>query len=709
MAMLNFDMDLQKQDNFSKAFTARQGDAGEQFSVTLFDNQVPYVPASGDVVSLRVVTPSGKFASVVGTMSDNKATFTLNSQITSEAGYYQRAYVAVSNGTKLRTTQDLIFFSLGTSDINKGQADYYVAELDKLLQQLNEEFDEWLAEREQDYSNLLARIVALTNRVTGLEQRIDEQTEIFNNADVYNKAEIEDKLEPFALRTDIAELSAQLAQTASKTQWVNPIAFGAKGDGVTDDTVALQNACDYAYQHNLAFIVPSREYNFLISQPIYLDRYTIYDFNWSTITKTTNNVGSGATSTKGNITSKSTKVDAFFIGREPADFALTFMELKRVNFKRTAPNRVKYGLYVDLVQQCKISDLFSYQDTEGKKGATDYLCYGSMWCMMDEFRNISQYWGIKTLVLTGATIPGSTSLNIENIVGGDQEGCLDLKGAPYCTITNPMIDRCNGVAFQFSSCPEVTITSPSVENLRRTGRYLVLSASGIVITTPRLIYLQGASSERALITVDNNSRLTVLGGNFPAYENQVSSAFDLNFIITNSVVHLVHTILPTNGNDYIGLAQGASITYVNRDGTTYRDADGRGSKANGLRTLYRPEPPTAGTYKKGEKILNTYTTNQEVEYWVCVEAGSPGIWEARKAHKLEVTRSAVWTGDGVTKTFSATHGLGYIPTYFTVTPENSTSGVAEISHVTVTATQINVSFKTAIPSAEVAIVKWLVR
>lgn len=167
-------MDLQKQDNFSKAFTARQGDAGEQFSVTLFDNQVPYVPASGDVVSLRVVTPSGKFASVAGTMSGNKATFTLNGQVTSEAGYYQRAYVAVSNGTKLRTTQDLIFFSLGNSDINKGQADYYVAELDKLLQQLNEEFDEWLAEREQDYSDLLARIVALTNRVTGLEQDVQD-------------------------------------------------------------------------------------------------------------------------------------------------------------------------------------------------------------------------------------------------------------------------------------------------------------------------------------------------------------------------------------------------------------------------------------------------------------------------------------------------------------------------------------------------------
>lgn len=191
--MLNFNLDLQKQDNFSKAFTARMGDVGEQFSVTLFDNQTPYTPVNGDLVSFRVVTPSGKFASVAGTMSGNKATFTLNGQITSEAGYYQRAYVAVSNGSKLRTTQDLIFFSLGNSDINRGQADYYVAELDKLLQQLNEEFDQWLKDREKDYSDLLARIVALNNRITGLETKLDDiiaqlQANMINTTNVFDSS-----------------------------------------------------------------------------------------------------------------------------------------------------------------------------------------------------------------------------------------------------------------------------------------------------------------------------------------------------------------------------------------------------------------------------------------------------------------------------------------------------------------------------------------
>lgn len=60
-----------------------------------------------------------------------------------------------------------------------------------------------------------------TAKMQELEQRIDEQTEIFNKADVYNKAEIEDKLEPFVLQTDIAEVSAQLAQTN------NDISFSA--------------------------------------------------------------------------------------------------------------------------------------------------------------------------------------------------------------------------------------------------------------------------------------------------------------------------------------------------------------------------------------------------------------------------------------------------------------------------------------------------
>ncbi|MDT2670003.1 glycerophosphodiester phosphodiesterase family protein [Enterococcus dongliensis] len=54
-----------------------------------------------------------------------------------------------------------------------------------------------------------------TAKMQELEQRIDEQTKIFNNADVYNKTEIEEKLEPFAHRTDIDTLETSLAAVLS--------------------------------------------------------------------------------------------------------------------------------------------------------------------------------------------------------------------------------------------------------------------------------------------------------------------------------------------------------------------------------------------------------------------------------------------------------------------------------------------------------------
>ncbi|MDT2367154.1 family 20 glycosylhydrolase [Enterococcus faecium] len=89
-----------------------------------------------------------------------------------------------------------------------------VSDIDTNLTEFTEDF--WQGWSEFEASS--------TAKMKELEQRIDEQTEIFNNADVYNKAEIEDKLEPFALRTDIDTLkinkadktfvTAQLAQKA---------------------------------------------------------------------------------------------------------------------------------------------------------------------------------------------------------------------------------------------------------------------------------------------------------------------------------------------------------------------------------------------------------------------------------------------------------------------------------------------------------------
>lgn len=167
-------LDLQKKDGFNKAITARRGESGWQFGVRLFDGGLQYATTSGDKFAFKVTTPSGNYARVDCTYANGMVTVPLNSQITSEAGYYRKAYIEITNGSKIRTTQDIIFFSLGNSDISAGQAHYYVSELDKLLKQLNEEFDEWLKEREQDYADLLNRVNQLANRITGLDTKLDD-------------------------------------------------------------------------------------------------------------------------------------------------------------------------------------------------------------------------------------------------------------------------------------------------------------------------------------------------------------------------------------------------------------------------------------------------------------------------------------------------------------------------------------------------------
>lgn len=89
--------------------------------------------------------------------------------------------------------------------------EYYFKDFQQLLDGVKQEATDAVNE-------VLAKVDSSTAKMQELEQRIDEQTEIFNNADVYNKAEIEDKLEPFALRTDIDTLEIKKADKTALAQ-----------------------------------------------------------------------------------------------------------------------------------------------------------------------------------------------------------------------------------------------------------------------------------------------------------------------------------------------------------------------------------------------------------------------------------------------------------------------------------------------------------
>ncbi|NTL92345.1 hypothetical protein HQ681_10340 [Enterococcus faecium] len=95
----------------------------------------------------------------------------------SEAGYYKHCYVEYRKGNQILTTQDIIFFSLGVSDISQGQADEYVSQLEELIQKYNETFDAFMAEIEGRVDSLNKQITDLTGQAKTLQDKLDQLKE----------------------------------------------------------------------------------------------------------------------------------------------------------------------------------------------------------------------------------------------------------------------------------------------------------------------------------------------------------------------------------------------------------------------------------------------------------------------------------------------------------------------------------------------------
>lgn len=127
---------------------------------------------------------------------------------------------------------------------------------------------------------------ALINWVSQVDDMVDNQNALNKTVDDFRK-ELDDFVEEFepnlqekvidtlyewqqsgfldvvidqALQTQIDDVSAQLEQTMNNVRTVSVKNFGAVGDGITDDTDAIQATFDYAENNALNVIIPSGTY-----------------------------------------------------------------------------------------------------------------------------------------------------------------------------------------------------------------------------------------------------------------------------------------------------------------------------------------------------------------------------------------------------------------------------------------------------------------
>ncbi|NTL94393.1 hypothetical protein HQ669_08825 [Enterococcus faecium] len=172
-SLYNLALDFSKELNYTKAIMARQGDKGITVTVKPFLNGLQ-MDTSGGIFTLKGTTPSNRYVDSVATsVTSEEVTFSLDGTFMSETGYYKHCYVEYRKDNQILTTQDIIFFSLGVSDISQGQADEYVSQLEELIQKYNETFDAFMAEIKGRVDSLNQQINDLTGQAKTLQDKLD--------------------------------------------------------------------------------------------------------------------------------------------------------------------------------------------------------------------------------------------------------------------------------------------------------------------------------------------------------------------------------------------------------------------------------------------------------------------------------------------------------------------------------------------------------
>lgn len=172
-SLYNLALDFSKELNYTKAIMARQGDKGITVTVKPFLNGLQ-MDTSGGTFTLKGTTPSNRYVDSVATsVTSKEVIFSLDGTFMSEAGYYKHCYVEYRKGNQILTTQDIIFFSLGVSDISQGQADEYVSQLEELIRKYNETFDAFMAEIKGRVDSLNQQITDLTGQAKTLQDKLD--------------------------------------------------------------------------------------------------------------------------------------------------------------------------------------------------------------------------------------------------------------------------------------------------------------------------------------------------------------------------------------------------------------------------------------------------------------------------------------------------------------------------------------------------------
>lgn len=264
--------DVTKQSTPQQLITGRQGDSQLKFVTMLFwdgDKNVPY-DLTGKQVAFEALKPDNThIVDYEGvTVLDAPAglvRYSFNEQVFSVAGNMQQAFFKI---THTDSDNNVIADSTLEVTINilENRVEFGINSKDYLS-----EYDDLIAKVKKKFDDYAATVQDSIDKAQQIHDQIIKYTDLINNNSVVTKSEFGD----FGLikqpngTTVIERFNNEFVQRGINVKW-----FGAKGDGVADDTDAIIRAIAGAENNPILF--PAGTY--LVSKSINLKSKTIVGY-----------------------------------------------------------------------------------------------------------------------------------------------------------------------------------------------------------------------------------------------------------------------------------------------------------------------------------------------------------------------------------------------------------------------------------------------